>query len=267
VQLTLPILWVLAIASLIGQAPARPVKPTAPTKPSSPAQVERQVPFKSGEVLAYDISWSDYLTAATATVTVKDKRPSFGSTAYYLVAEGQPVGFVAAIYSVYYKVDSLLDVNTLLPQRASVFSQEGRRRRMQVTRFDQVQRKATYEITTATVQKHELRLPSPAQDPLSALYLLRTLEMRQGDTTTLAIVNEGTLHNVRVTIAGREPVETPLGRQSAWKLIPQALDGSGKPAGDEVTIWISDDARRLPLRIDARLDIGVFRLVLREARN
>jgi Protein of unknown function (DUF3108) len=266
VQLTLSTLGALTIAALIGQTPARPVKPPASAKPS-PTRVERQVPFKAGEALAFDISWSDYLTAATATVTVKDKRPSFDSTAYYLVAEGQPVGLLAAIYSVYYKVDSLLDVYTLLPQRASVFSQEGGRRRMQVTRFNQAARRATYEMTTATVYKRELHLTSPAHDPLSALYILRTLPMRPGESTSLAVVNEGVLSNVKVTVAGRETLETPLGRQAAWKLIPRVLDSQGRQAGDELAIWISDDSQRLPLRIDAKVDVGVFRLVLREARN
>ena len=266
-QLTFSTFTALTIAVLLGQTPIRPPQPTATAKPSPPPRVERQVPFKAGEFLGFDISWSDYLTAANATVTVKDKRSSFGSMAYYLVAEGQPVGLLAAIYSVYYKVDSLLDVYTLLPQRGSVFSQEGRHRRMQVTRFDQAQRRATYEMTTATVYKRDLHLTSPAHDPLSALYILRTLSMRPGETTTIAVVNDGALFNVKIAVAGRETVDTPLGRQPAWKLIPRVLDSRGKPAGDELTIWISDDARRLPLRIDARLDVGVFRLVLREARN
>jgi Protein of unknown function (DUF3108) len=267
VQFTLSTLWALMIAALIGQTPARPVKPPPASAKASPTRVERQVPFEAGETLTFDISWSDYLTAATAIVTVKDKRPSFDSTAYYLVAEGQPVGLLAAIYSVYYKVDSLLDVYTLLPQRASVFSQEGGRRRMQVTRFNQAARRATYEMTTATVYKRELHLTSPAHDPLSALYILRTLPMRPGESTSLAVVNEGVLSNVKVTVAGRETLETPLGRQAAWKLIPRVLDSQGRPAGDELAIWISDDSQRLPLRIDAKVDVGVFRLVLREARN
>jgi hypothetical protein len=252
-----------------GFTPTGRQRPTpAPDRSRDAAsRVERPVPFKAGEVLAYDISWSDYLTAATATVSVKDKRRSFDSTAYYLVAEGQPVGLLAAIYSVYYKVDSLLDVYTLLPQRGSVFSQEGRRRRTQVTRFDQPRRRATYEITTATVQKQELQLSSPAHDPLSALYILRTLAMRPGASTSMTVVNEGIPHTVKVTVAGRETVDTPLGRQSAWKLLPTVVDNRGKPAGDELAIWISDDARRLPIRIEAKLDIGVFRLVLREARS
>ena len=119
------------------ERPARPAKPPPSAEAIRAVTCRAAGAVRAGEVLEFDISWSDYLTAANATVTVKDKRPSFDSTAYYLVAEGQPVGLLAAIYSVYYKVDSLLDVYTLLPQRASVFSQEGRHRRMQVTRFDQ----------------------------------------------------------------------------------------------------------------------------------
>jgi hypothetical protein len=260
---------VMAVSTARGVGPTGQNRPTAPARQPAPAspRAERPVPFKAGETLAFDISWSDYLTAATATVTVKDKRLSFDSTAYYLVAEGQPVGLLAAIYSVYYKVDSLLDVYTLLPQRASVFSQEGRHRRMQVTRFNQRERRATYEMTTATVYKRELHLTSPTHDPLSALYILRTLPMRPGESTSIAVVNEDALFDVKVTIAGRETLETPLGRQAAWKLTPRVMDSQGRPAGDELAIWISDDSRRLPLRIDAKVDVGVFRLLLREARN
>jgi hypothetical protein len=261
-----------AIATILGMlhpsaSADRQGTATVTPKPGERPRLEQRVPFKPGEVLAFDISWSDYLTAANATVTVRDKRSSFGSTAYYLVAEGQPVGLLAAIYSVYYKLDSLVDVFTLLPQRGSVFSQEGRHRRMQVTRFDQPRRRATYEMTTTTVYKREMRLTAPAQDPLSALYFLRTLPMRQGENAAIAVVNDGELFNVNVTVAGREMLDTPLGRQPAWKLVPRVTNSAGKPAGDELAIWISDDSRRLPLRIDARLDVGVFRLVLREARN
>ena len=266
-QFPLATVWALTIAALLSQAAPRPAKPAAKPPEAAAAAVERPVPYKPGEVLTYDISWSDYMTAANATVTVKDKRSSFGSTAYYLVAEGQAVGLLAALYSVYYKVDSLVDIYTLLPQRGSVFSQEGRHRRTQVTRFNQAQRRASYETTTTSVFKREVRLTAPAQDPLSALFYLRTLPMRQGDTTAIAVVNDGDQYDTNITVAGRETIETPLGRQPAWKLIPRIINSQGKPAGDELAIWISDDARRLPLRIDARLDVGVFRLVLREARN
>jgi len=273
VQLSLATFGALTIAAFLGSTighaqPRAPQRAAAPqARATTPARIERVLPFKPRETLAFDISWSDYLTAATATLTVRDKRSSFDSTAYYIVAEGQPTGLLSAIYSVYYKVDTLLDVYTLLPQRGSVFSQEGRRRRMQVTTFDQARRKAVYEVTTSTVVRHDLSLPTPAQDALSALYVLRTLPMRPGSDTTLAVVNEGEVYQVKVKIVGRETISTPLGTLAAWKLVPRIFDSRGRQAGDELTIWISDDGRRLPLRIDANLAVGRFSLVLREARS
>src|SRR5712664_3774227 len=95
----------------------------------APARTERAVPFKVGETLTYDVSWSAYLTAGTAVATVKEKKPSFNSTAYYVVAEGRPTPLVSKVYSLYYKMDSLIDSYTLLPQRGSIYSDEGKRHR------------------------------------------------------------------------------------------------------------------------------------------
>ena len=48
------------------------------------------MPFKVGEQLTYDVSWSSYLTAGTVTMTVQDRHPSYNSLAYYVVAEARP---------------------------------------------------------------------------------------------------------------------------------------------------------------------------------
>jgi hypothetical protein len=105
-----------------GSAPATPARQTALGAPLAqlsfaPPQkplVEHVVPFKVGETLTYDVSWSDYISAGTAVATVKEKKASFNSTAYYIVAEGRPSALLSAIYSFYYKVDTLLDSYTPL---------------------------------------------------------------------------------------------------------------------------------------------------------
>ena len=93
-------------------AVARVSEPQARTHTPArkPAAVERGVPFAVGETLEYDVSWSSYLTAGTATLSVRAKKPSYDSVAYYVVAEGQATGLVAALYPAYYKADTLLDV-------------------------------------------------------------------------------------------------------------------------------------------------------------
>src|SRR5262245_30678895 len=103
-------------------APRTPA-PKTPARPAPPAR-EADVPFRVGETLTYDVSWSQFLTAGTATARVIEKKPSSGSTAYAIVADGRPVPLVARFYPVYYKMDSLLDSFTILSQETSSFSEE-----------------------------------------------------------------------------------------------------------------------------------------------
>lgn len=250
------------------QAP-RP-KPPAPAPAAAAAKAvrtERPVPFRAGETLTFDVSWSQYLTAGTATVTVREKRPSFGSTAYYIVAEGRPTALLSKLYTLYYKADTLLDVFTLLPQRGSVFSEEGSRTRMKATRFDQTARRGAYEVQTATVFKKDMALPAFTQDPLSAIYVIRALPLKLGGTLTMPVADNGTVYRVQVRVVAQEALATPLGRLTAWKIVPTILDAKGKPAGEKMGLWISDDARKLPLKMEADLAVGRFVIVLKDVRG
>ncbi len=245
-------------------APAKPgATPAAPARPTGP---EKVVPFKAGEALTYDVSWSDYLTAGTATLTVRDKRPSFGSTAYYLVAEGRPTSLVSKLYAVYYKADSLVDVYTLLPQRGSVFSQENSRQRMKETRFDQSKREAVFQMKTSTTMVQDQPLSGPTHDGLSALAAMRTLAFAPGASTSFAVSDSGYLYRVTLNVTGKETVQSGLGASPAWKVVPSIRDAKGQTVGRGLAVWISDDARRLPVRIQAQLPVGSFVLTLRDAR-
>src|SRR4029453_6686199 len=67
------------------------------------ARLERTGPFSVGETLTPHVTWSALLTAGKVVAEVKEKKPSYGSTAYYVVAEGRPTLFFAKLYPVYYK--------------------------------------------------------------------------------------------------------------------------------------------------------------------
>jgi hypothetical protein len=86
---------------------------------------------------------------------VQAKRPSYNSVAYYVVAEARPTPLVSKLYTLYYKADVLMDVYTLLPQRAGVYSEEGQRHQMKVTTFNNAARKATFEHVSAKSGKRE----------------------------------------------------------------------------------------------------------------
>jgi hypothetical protein len=234
---------------------------TAPARAATPPGV----PFAVGERLAYDVSWSTYVTAGTATATVVDRRPVPGSSAYYIVAEGQPTPLLARLFHVYYRADTLLHAASLLPERGTILGEEGRTRRLRVTTFERGAGRVRFEQTTTTVVRKVLPVPAETQDALSAFYVLRTRPLEAGRRLRMPVSDGGALLWVDIVVEGREPVRSGLGSLEAWRLVPSIRDAGGNAWTDRrLTVWLSADERRLPLRLQAELPVGTFDLVLRE---
>jgi len=255
-------LGLVALMSLSAQRATPHASPPAPRAP----RVERAVPFHVGETLTYDVSWSAYVTAGTAVATVKEKKPSFNSTAYYIVAEGRPTPLVAKLYSLYYKLDTLLDSYTLLPQRGTVYSEEGSKHRFKVSRFDHAARKVSFEYESTLKASDTFSVPPYTQDALSAIYVLRAVPFKSGERLTMPICDNGLNYKLQIDTTGPESVRTGLGNLSAMRLNLTLFDQRNQRVGRNTALWMSDDARRLPVKLQAQLPVGSFNLVLREAR-
>jgi len=255
------------------QQPARraPPKPraTAPAarRPAVAPRVEAAVPFAVGETLTYDVAWSNYLVAGSATTRVVEKRPSFNSTAYYIVAEGRPIPLIARFYSVYYKMDSLLDSFSTLSQRTSLYTEEGTAKRYATTLFNRSTRRASVEWKAGTeTMKDELVIPANVQDGLATIYTLRGRAFRAGETVSVPVTDDGTLYTVKFEVGAPEPITVPMGSVTAWNLRVTILDATNQSIGNNVRAWISTDASRLPVRLQADLPVGNFALALRSAQ-
>jgi hypothetical protein len=233
---------------------------------AAPPRTERAVPFKVGEMLTYDVSWSSYLTAGSAVTTVREKKPSFNSAAYYIVAEGRPTPLLSKLYSLYYKMDTLLDSYTLLPQRGSVYTEEGRRHRFRTTTFDRKANKILFEHQTTTIVKASFTTSPVTQDALSALYALRAAPLKAGDRMTMPVSDDGINYKGQFEIGAVERVTTGIGELSATRIKLMVFDDKNQAVGRNLALWISDDARRLPVKLQAELTVGSFNLILRDAR-
>lgn len=228
------------------------------------AQADIPVPFKPGEALTYDVSWTTFLTAGQATLAVKERRPaSGGRAAYYLVAEGQPSSMLQKLYHLYYKAESMLDTRTLRPSMATVYSDENGRKRYKTSLF-RGNGQVDYEIRTASTAKSSIKVETTAQDPLGAIYVLRAIPLKPGQAPfTIPITDSGKAYRMRVSVGARESVKTGIGTLPAIKLTLAVTETNGKAAeASNLTLWLSDDARRLPLKFMAGLAVGSFQLTL-----
>jgi hypothetical protein len=235
-----------------------------PARPAPPPAREASVPFQVGETLTYDVSWSQFLTAGTAVTRVVEKKPSSGSTAYAIVADGRPVPLVARFYPVYYKMDSLLDSFSILSRETSTYSEENGRKRQSNTRFDRPSRRAYYEAPAESARLN-FEIPPNVQDGLATLYAVRSHAFRAGERFTIPVADEGSLYSVEFETRGPERVRVPLGDLDAWNLKLTILDDQRKPAANNTAVWVSTDARKLPVKLQSDLPVGSFVLALRDA--
>jgi hypothetical protein len=107
-----------------------------------------------------------------------------------------------------------------------------------------------------------VRLPAYTQDALSALYVLRSIPLKAGDKFNMPVCDNGTIYTVQMTVGNVEPIQTGMGTIQATKVTPLILGATGTAPGRGLAIWVSNDARRLPVRIEAQLLVGKFTLVL-----
>jgi Protein of unknown function (DUF3108) len=227
---------------------------------------EAAVPFSVGETLTYDVSWSQFVTAGTAVTRVVEKKTSAGSTSYSIVADGRPLPLVARFYPLYYKMESLVDSATLLTESNTLYQEEGAGKRQATTRFDRVNRRAHYELQGDRGGRDDLQIPPNIQDGLTTLYAVRSHRFKAGDRLTVPVVDDGAMYTVQFEVGGPERVRVPFAAADAWSLGVTIVDAQGRSVANNARVWISTDARRLPLKLQADLAVGSFVLALRELR-
>jgi len=253
--------WLSAQSRPPAKAPAKPAANAAAPRP------ELKVPFWAGETLTYNVGWSTYFTAGTATMRVQERRAlGANRAAYILVAEGKPSSILSKLYDLYYKAEAHLDTRTLLPITASVFSKEGSRTRVKTTHFKGAGRTADYEVRRPALEQRKLSVQPYTQDALTALYVLRTLPFKAPDMVRMPVTSGGDVYRVTVNYGAPESVKTGAGTFQAWKLSISAIDQDGKPAARSMTAWFSNDARKLPVKLEAGLPVGSFTLTLSSVR-
>ena len=257
--MTAPALAVAAIPLLLGFLLDTSV-------PASP-QTAAAAPLRVGEQLTYDVSWSGYLVAGSATMTVKDRRQINPTTAVYdLMAEGKPTPLLDRFYHIYYKTESVVAAATLQPSVATMYIDERGHKRLKTTRFVTATSIEFEPGSDAPREKHTV--PKNTLDPLSAIYVMRQSPLKVGQVLTMSVLEDATVYNVRWRVSAPEPVKTALGTISCWRLTPAVTDQKGKAVTDHNAImWISDDGRRLPVKIEAALPVGSFILTLTRATD
>jgi hypothetical protein len=220
------------------------------------------MPFKDGaivvgEKLTFSVRYG-LLRAGEAVLEVVGIEEIDGRPCYHVVSTAKSNSVFDKIYKVRDRVETWMDADFLYSRRFQKTLREGSYRRDQNIEMDQEHRLARYNDGRVVEFEHG------AHDVLSAFYYIRTQELVSDREIWLESHADRKNYPLRVRVHGRERVETPAGTFDCLVVEPMLrTPGLFKHEG-KLTIWLTDDERRIPVLMKSKIPVGSISVIMTE---
>lgn len=217
------------------------------------------LPFVVGERLSYDIAWGNFASVGKASFEVRQQGMLGKERVFEFYGEAASVGAARTLINVNDQLSSFVQVDSLLPVRTDLRLREGRRVKQVTANYDWARRAATLTNGTAVA------LQPRTFDLLSLFYAVRTADLKVGATYNFPFLDANhRLQTVVVRVIKQEAIGGPLGTRDTLQL---DLIAPAPANALLAQVWISNDARRLPLYLVTRTRFGELRFQLTNAAN
>jgi hypothetical protein len=213
------------------------------------------VPFGAGEKLVFSVQYG-LVTAGEATLEVRNLAALGGRPCYRILSDARTNDFFSKFFEVRDRYESYMDTTNLYSLRYEKHVREGKFKRDDIVDFDQVGHRAIYK-------NKKVPIPPRTQDVLSAMYYVRTLPLEVGQSIALANHTDGKNYPLIIKVLGRERVKVDAGEFDCIVVEP-ILRGPGVfTQKGRLTVWLTDDRRRMPVLMKSKVVIGHVAAVLK----
>lgn len=223
--------------------------------------------FGPGEHLEYRVHYG-FLNAAEATVDVSptlykvNDRPCFRVNVH-----GRTVGAFDLVTRIRDTWRSYIDTTAIVPHKFYRNIQEGNYRKEESVTFDHRNNLVRAEDED---EKGSYKVPDNVQDIISGYYFLRTIDFNRlsvGQSIDVPAFFDEEVYNMRVRYRGKETIRTRHGRINVIKLNPILPANKLFKGEDAIRIWVSDDANKVPVKVEAELMVGAMEMDLKRHRG
>ncbi len=223
------------------------------------------VSFDSQKEDAYDVGeWFKFrihygiVNAGYATLEVKDAVLN-NKKVFHVVGKGYTTGMSRFFFKVDDLYESYIDRDTGSPYQFVRKINEGGYTKNQEGFFNQSLNKVLVKDYKHKTEK-TLSIPKNTQDILSTFYYLRNYpgidKLKIGESIAIDMFFDDETTKFKLKFIGRENVSTKFGNVPAMIFRPLVQSGRVFKEQESLTVWISDDDNKLPLRIKASLAVG-----------
>ncbi|MBF00652.1 DUF3108 domain-containing protein [Flavobacterium coralii] len=224
--------------------------------------------FDTGEYFKFRIHYG-IVNAGYATLEVKEATRS-GKKVHHVVGKGYTTGMTKFFFKVEDLYESYFDKITGQPYQFVRKIDEGGYTKNQEGFFNQGNNTVLVKDYKNKKQK-TFSVPENVQDIVSTFYYLRNHpdvdKLKVGESISVDMFFDDETTKFKLKFIGRENISTKFGTVSAMIFRPYVQAGRVFKEEESLTVWISDDKNKVPLRIKASLAVGSLKADLEEYRG
>jgi hypothetical protein len=213
--------------------------------------------FKSGEWFKFLISYGP-INAGYATLEVNDAFID-STPVYHVVGQGFTTGISKFFFKVEDNYESFFSKDELKPYRFIRQIDEGGHTKDIEINFDHLKEKAFVHNKKHNT-KQTFEVSNGVQDMVSAFYYLRDTykvdEIKVGDELKLDMFFDEETFPFKLKYLGKEVIRTKFGKIDCLIFRPYVMAGRVFKEEESLTLWVSNDQNKIPMRIKASLAVG-----------
>lgn len=213
--------------------------------------------FQGGEWFRFRIHYG-FFNASYATLSIKDTIYQ-GRPAYHASGVGRTTGLARLFFRVDDYYDSIFEKDVVRPLHFIRDIYEGGYTKHVTIDFDHNNRVCTVN-NLKTYATETVPIKPNVQDLISAFYFLRNHfdvnNIQPGESAAIDIFYDLSNFVFKFKFLGREKLNTKFGTILCLKFRPYVESGRVFSKEEGLTLWISDDENKIPVRLTADLKVG-----------
>jgi len=221
---------------------------------------EPSTTFGAGEWLKFRMHYGP-LNASYATLQINNATID-GRPLLHVKGHGETTGIASWFFKVDDTYESYFDIESGKPYRFVRKINEGGYKKDVVINFD-------YKLDKALLhdkkndKKSNFALEPKVQDLISAFYYLRNnhevADLEVGKAITLKVLyDDDGIFDFKLKYLGKEVIKSKFGKVECLKFRPLVQSGRIFKEKESLSLWVSNDANRIPIRIKADLAVGAI---------
>jgi len=231
------------------------------------------LPFERGEELLYQAEFTKGLLRSVDVAEFHFKsmpenisRGAGDPVVLHLTGDVFSKGLFPRIagFKFHQHVESKADVEPFRALHTDKIEESGKRSRVLEAEFNHETRKVIWREKSPNPQGGAFDFQEPIQDVLTVIYYLRTQKLEVGKSFEVPVTDAGRVFRIVVTAKEEKELDTALGNVKAIRVEPAMFGETSLARGrGQLSIWITEDERHLPVRAQLKIDLGTFDIKLK----